>query len=58
MSPKRARSLKVGAEFDMRGVGKWPEQKYTPEQIIGILRQVEVAMSNGPEHGPATLGQR
>jgi transposase-like protein len=22
-------------------------RKYTPEQIIGILRQVEVAMSNG-----------
>jgi transposase-like protein len=30
-----------------RGAGKWPGRKYTPEQIIGILRQVEVAVSNG-----------
>ncbi len=30
-----------------RGAGKWRGEKYTPEQIVGILRQVEVAVSNG-----------
>jgi hypothetical protein len=52
---KRLMSTDVTGEFCTSGKERhWYERswkmarrKYTPEQIIGILRQVEVAVSNG-----------